>query len=111
MDLLYQWYIVELRVFYGYILSGVLFLIVVQIFGVDKTKKQKGNDSLTGAQGDFLEKYQSVQVEFCLHTFEILNTLIMFVEYYLMPAVDFEREGTYLWSMLLLTLYGLVTAA
>lgn len=58
INLLFQWYIIELRVFYGYILAGVLFIVMCQLFGVDKTRRQVPNDALTGAQGDFLEKYQ-----------------------------------------------------
>ena len=34
--LLAEWYIIELRVFYGYILSSVFYLMLVEFFGINK---------------------------------------------------------------------------
>lgn len=39
INFFFQWYIIELRVFYGYILGGVLFIVVCQLFGIDKKRR------------------------------------------------------------------------
>lgn len=59
INLLYQWYIIELRVFYGYIIGGVMFIVMCQLLRIDKERRHKPNDALTGVEGDFLEKYSS----------------------------------------------------
>ena len=101
--------------FYGYILGGVLFLACSQIFGIDKEIKKiyEGNQSLTGKSGDFMEKYHRAQISFCLHTFEIISTIIMITEYYNKGySSQFPKtNGTYLPSMIMLAIYGIVTAA
>lgn len=86
VNLLYEWYIIELRVFYGYILAGILFLVCCQILKIDKEQRKKNEEHfLTGKQGDFIEKYLTAQTQFCLHTFEFISTFIMLIEYFSNP--------------------------
>jgi len=60
-----------------------------------------------------MEKYHRAQISFCLHTFEIISTIIMITEYYNKGySSQFPNTyGTYLPSMILLAIYGIVTAA
>ena len=52
-----MWQILELRVFYGYIASGILFLLLASIFGIDK-KLKNTSDMLNSEGADFLEAYK-----------------------------------------------------
>jgi hypothetical protein len=52
-----MWLILELRIFYGYILTGILFLVLSSFFGISKKLKQTG-DMLSSKGADFLESYK-----------------------------------------------------
>jgi len=54
------WYEIELRVFYGWILSGVFFIAFSRFFKMDRGIRnlKEFNSSLTGEGGDFVEKYR-----------------------------------------------------
>jgi hypothetical protein len=52
-----MWLILELRIFYGYILTGIFFLLLASFFGIDK-KLKKDEDMLSKKGGDFLESYR-----------------------------------------------------
>jgi hypothetical protein len=79
---------------------------------IDKGRRHKPNDALTGVEGDFLEKYSAAQVQFCLHTFEIISTSIMLVEFYTKEnsALFHEIKESNLWAIITLFFYGVVTA-
>lgn len=67
---------------------------------------------MTGKDGDFLEKYHGSSVSFCLHTFEFIMTVIMMIEYYAEDGEQFKnRTDSYLCSMIILLIYGLITAS
>ena len=55
--MLNAWFIIELRVFYGYILAGILFLMCAKLFGIDKSRAQESVKIKGGSNGDFVEKY------------------------------------------------------
>jgi len=78
-----QWFIIELRVFYGFILSGICFLMCSQLFGLDKSRRVNGVRIKGGSGGDFVEKYFPAKIEFCRKSFEVIMTLIIIAEYYL----------------------------
>jgi hypothetical protein len=65
----------------------------------------------THSRKDFIEKYKHAQVDFSLHSFELISTIIMIVEfYYRSKGLVFEgRSGSYLSSMIVLIVYGVVT--
>lgn len=66
---------------------------------------------LHGSNGDFLEKYFPASLKFCRHTFELVMTLIILIEYYSRESVSlFLTEGTHIWAMICLMLYGVFTA-
>jgi hypothetical protein len=56
-----EWIITELRIFYGYILAGILFIVLHIIMKVEKHwKSGDGHDSITKKENgtmDFLESY------------------------------------------------------
>jgi hypothetical protein len=52
------WLLLELRIFYGYILTGIFFLLMSSFFGINKKLKQN-EEMLTKRGGDFLESYRS----------------------------------------------------
>jgi hypothetical protein len=112
-DMLYMWFIIELRVFYGFILSGILFLMAHQIVGIEKSRRVNGVRIKGGSNGDFVEKYFPAKIEFCRKTFELIMTSIIIVEYY--SRADEPQfgaaTGTFLYSMIVLMVYGVVTAA
>lgn len=114
VNLLLEWYIIELRVFYGYILAGILFLMISHLFEIqEREDKKKGDSFLTGIDNaDFIEEHVNSLTDFCLHTFEIVSTSIMFIEYYLQRDHTLfpDRNGSYLTSIVLLLVYGIVTA-
>lgn len=59
-----------------------------------------------------MEKYRHCQISFSLHTFESAMTIIILIEYYASPnSTNFHLNfGTYLPAMLVLLVYGLLTA-
>lgn len=87
VDLMVSWYELELRVFYGYILSGIAFLSFTQWLGI-KTIKNAREDEDDNHNRDFLEKHYHQQVSFSLHTVEIIVTVIMLLEYYVFRQDD-----------------------
>ena len=74
------WYIVELRVFYGYIIAGILFITVSQLFGINK--KFREIETLSSEQPDFLEKYHDSLKTFCLFNLPGIGTLIIMIEFF-----------------------------
>jgi hypothetical protein len=55
-----EWIITELRIFYGYILAGILFIVLHILLKVEKHWKNGGQDSITHKHNgtmDFLERY------------------------------------------------------
>jgi hypothetical protein len=48
---------------------------------------------------------------FSLHTFEIVVTIIIFINFYKGDSIKFSTSGTYLPAMIVLTVYGVATAA
>ena len=74
------WYIVELRVFYGYIIAGILFITVSQLFGINK--KFREIETLSSEQPDFLEKYHDSLKTFCFFNLPGIRTLIIMVEFF-----------------------------
>lgn len=84
-----------------------------QIFGVDKSRRVNGVRIKGGSNGDFVEKYFPAKIEFCRKSFEIIMTLIIITEYYTSSnSYNFaEISESYLPSMLVLAVYGAVTAA
>lgn len=83
--MLASWYIIELRVFYGFILGGICFLMCAQLFGIDKSRRVTGVTIKGGSNGDFVEKYFPAKLEFCRKTFELIMTGIILIEYYWRP--------------------------
>jgi hypothetical protein len=51
------WLILELRIFYGFILTGILFLVLATFLGIDK-KLKRTEDMLSSKGADFLESYR-----------------------------------------------------
>ena len=74
-----MWLILELRIFYGYILTGIFFLLLASIFGVSKNLN-KTDDMLSAKGADFLEAYRETQIDFSLSSFELFVTVILFIE-------------------------------
>jgi hypothetical protein len=60
-----------------------------------------------------LEKYQLLQIKFCLHYFEIISTIITLIESKAKTKQAFimGNDRTNLWAVLVLLAYGVVTAA
>lgn len=88
-DLTKIWVILELRVFYGWLLTGVLFLTIAQIKPITKsyldTEISQGPISLMprskekSQSKDYMEKNKIAVVDFQLSSFELLVTFITFV--------------------------------
>jgi hypothetical protein len=74
------WYIIELRVFYGYIIAGSMFITVSQLFGINK--KPREIETFSSASPDFLEKYYDTLKIFCLHNLPLIVSLIILIEFY-----------------------------
>lgn len=106
------WLILELRIFYGYILTGVFFLLLASFFGIDK-KLKKENEMLSKKGGDFLESYRDAQLDFSLQSFELFVTIIVFIESrpHNHDATNNSSSGTYLAAIILCLLYSLVTVS
>lgn len=106
------WLLLELRIFYGYILTGIFFLLMSSFFGIDK-KLKKDEEMLTRKGGDFLESYRSAQLDFSLQSFELFVTIIVFIES--RPrnhdATNNLNHGTYLAAIILCLLYAMVTVS
>lgn len=79
VDLVYEWYIIELRVFYGYILAAIIFLTLAQHVGIDKNSYEFIGEDIFK---DFMVRFQSSIYNFCINAFEISTTVIMFISYY-----------------------------
>lgn len=86
VDMLQAWFIIELRVFYGFTIAGIGFLMCAQFFGIDKKRRQDGVRIKGGSNGDFVEKYFPAKIEFCRKTFELVMTLFITIEYNLGKA-------------------------
>jgi hypothetical protein len=80
--MLNAWFIIELRVFYGYILAGILFLMMAKLVGIDKSRAQESVKIKGGSNGDFVEKYFPTNVQFCGMTFELVMTVLIIIEFY-----------------------------
>ena len=106
-----MWYDVELNVFYGYILSGALFMLCAKIFDLETHRKRSSFEELTGKHGDFVAIYYDTQQYFSLHTFELVTTILLIAENYFFNEIKFLRPGTYLEGMIVLVVYGIVTMA
>jgi hypothetical protein len=108
VDLVYEWYIIELRVFYGYILAAIIFLTLAQHVGINKNAYELfGDDNFR----DFMVRFQSSINNFCINAFEISTTVIMFISYYASKNKKDEENGNYLPAMIILLFYGLTTLA
>lgn len=114
VNLTAEWYIIELRVFYAFIVTGIIFLMVASIFKIDKTRRQDGFTVKGGTNGDFVEKYWPAKIEFCRHSFELVMTLVTFIEFYSRKGQGPKftgRSDTYLLPILLILLYSVLTAS
>ena len=111
--LLAEWYIIELRVFYGYILSSVFYLMLAEIFGINKVFFSHYKDLHLHGHHDFMEKYSHSQGHFCLYFFELVVTIIIWIEQQktLVFSTLAHRPESYGTAMIVLFFYGLVTAA
>jgi hypothetical protein len=112
--LIAEWYIIELRVFYAFIVSGIIFLMCASIFKVDKTRRQDGLTVKGGTNGDFVEKYWPAKIKFCRHSFELVMTLVTIIEFYSRKGQGPKftgRSDTYLLAILLILLYSVMTAS
>ena len=104
-----MWLILELRIFYGYIVTGIFFLLLASMFGISKNLK-KTEDMLSGKGADFLEAYREAQIDFSLSSFELFVTIILFIESGSgHGGLDNQNKGTYLASMILCLFYSIVT--
>ena len=104
-----MWLILELRVFYSYIVTGIFFLLLANIFGISK-KLKKTEDMLSAKGADFLEAYRETQIDFSLSSFELFVTIILFIEsgpHH--TELHNQNSGTYLASMILCLCYSIVT--
>lgn len=111
VDIVAMWYDIELNVFYGYILSGIIFMFCAKLFDMQTYRKRSSSEELTGKHGDFVALHYDTQQYFSLHTFELVTTLILIVENYAIDELKFLRPGTYLEGMIVLVVYGIVTTA
>lgn len=102
------WYAIELTVFYAYILAGILFLMTASVFRTSKSVKPLTDDCLT--DGDYLEVHKEIQTTFCLNSFELIVIIILYIAYYTFKlSDDFKYTGSYLWPLLVLSAYVIVT--
>ena len=76
------WYILELRIFYGYVLSGILMILLSRFFGMNKSKRHP--EALPDKKEDFIEKYHECLQDFNLHSLQLITTLAIVIEF----AVD-----------------------
>ena len=105
------WSIIELRVYYGYILSGMLYLMIASLFGLNKNLFPEYDNVSKFGHFDFMEKYHYSYQFFCLNTFELIMTIIIIIEHYNdHDQSNFpNRSGSYLNSMIILVFYGVAT--
>lgn len=78
VDLIQLWYIIELRVFYAFLASAVLFLMGSKLLGIS-TERKKKHAVHDDANRDFIETNMAHLLEFCLYSFQLITTLILWV--------------------------------
>jgi hypothetical protein len=102
------WYQIELTVFYAYILAGILFLMTASVFKTSESFNSSTDDCLT--DGDYLEVHKHINTTFCLNSFELIVIIILYIAYYTFKhAEDFRYTGSFLWPLLVLSAYVIVT--
>lgn len=78
VDLIQLWYIIELRVFYAFIAAAILFLMGSKLLGISTERKNK-HAVVDDADRDFIETNMKHLLEFCLYSFQLITTIILWV--------------------------------
>jgi len=103
----------ELRIFYSYVITGILFLVINMFKKLAKKHKHQVEEEAIG-DADFLERYSHQQEDFSLQTFELVTTLGMVIAK--VTAINPDRfwigkaEGSYVLPLVLIVVAGLISS-